>query len=221
MLNKIWKNFKLRTAIAVLGTVTLGMGISSVIAESTGDLQKFYVDSAGRVTINGYFNDDAQTDSTLLLTNTGDMSVVEQAPNDCIMYIDQEKLGNNGVFLYSFPLNEKFSGSDYVLKVGGGETILKEEGTLRTIPSGIQGVPDGAIKVGNDVYYSLNCASYTPDNVSASIERGGNSVYYKIDGKWFDMLDPKATDGSYFNGSENAVADEVWDAWEIDNFYKN
>ena len=62
---------------------------------------------------------------------------------------------------------------------------------------------------------------FTPDNISASIERGGNTVHYKIDGKWFDMLDPKATDGSYFNSSENAVADEVWDAWEIDNFYKN
>ncbi|MDY3030808.1 MAG: hypothetical protein SOS24_03480 [Clostridia bacterium] len=147
---------------------------------------------------------------------TDGATLTSQNISDHIMYLDQQALGNNGVFYYRFQIDEKFSESPYELKVQGG-TTLTQSGTLREIPSKIYNVADNAIRIGNDVY-DIGCPKYTPDNISNSIAEGGNVIYYKIGGKWYDMLNENATSTAYFTAA-NAISEDEWDTWEIDNYY--
>lgn len=186
-------------------------------AETTGEIQRFYVDSTGTVELSGYFDNTDNTSTSMLLTTDADLdTMTDENIMDIIMYIEQPYLGNNGAFYMRFPLNEKFSESPYVLRMNGG-TLLTQTGTLREIPSGIHNVSDNAIRVGNDVY-DIGCKGYTPDNISRSIEIGGNIIYYKIGGNWYDMLNPDAVGAEYFTNA-NAVPEEEWDTWEIGAYY--
>ncbi len=190
----------------------------TAFAETTGDFTSFYVDSTGKTEIIGYFEDYPlevkQCGSTMLMTDG--MTITSQNASDHIMYLDQQNLGNNGVFYYRFQIDEKFSESPYELKVQGG-TLLTQTGTLREIPSKIYNIADNAIRIGNDVY-DIGCPKYTPDNISNSIAEGGNVIYYKIGGRWYNMLNENATSTAYFVPA-NAVPESEWDMWEIDNYY--
>lgn len=212
MLNKMCK----RLSIVFAAVFALLFGVRAVYSAVTGEIQRFYVDSSGTAELSGYFDNTEQNSTTMLLTTDADEATIFNAPNENIMYIEQPELGNNGTFYMHFPIDEKFSTSNYVLRMNGG-TLLTTSGTLREIPAGISKVADNAIRVGNDAY-DIGCNGYTPNNISKSIERGGNKIYYKIGGKWFDMLNPKATSTAYFT-DENAVPESEWDLWEIDTYY--
>lgn len=209
MLNK----FTAKITSAVFAVIMIIFNTTAYAVQGT--FSKFYVDSTGTVEVSGYFEDTAQRDTTILMTDIADIMTTDN-PAEHIMYIDQQPMGNNNVFLYRFQLDEKWSNSPYVLKVNGGE-LIEMSGTLREIPSKIHNAANNALRVGNDIY-DIGCPYYTPDNISASIERGGNKIYYKIGGLWFNMLDPLAVSTEYFK-SENAVSEEEWDAWEIDTYY--
>lgn len=187
------------------------------VQAAEGVINSFYVDSTGTVEIIGYFDDTTQTDTTLLMSNT-ELTADTSAEifRESVMYIDQQKKGNNGTFYFHFPLDEKWSESQYVLKMNGGELVTRS-GTLRKIPSGIANISNNALRVGNDVY-DIGCEGYTSDNIAESLAEGGNQVYYKIGGEWFDMLDEKAINTEYFS-LENAVPQSEWDTWEIDTYY--
>lgn len=183
-----------------------------------GVITDLYVDSTGKVEVSGYFDGEGAHDDTAMLMYDGtDLSQLSGNAIDHVMYLDQQKSGNNGTFYYRFQLGERFSESPYALKINGG-TLLTTEGTLREIPSKIYNVTDNAMRIGNDIY-DIGCPQYTPDNIAASLARGGNKIYYKIGGEWFDMLNPAATGTSYFT-IENAVAAAEWDAWRIENYYQ-
>lgn len=208
MRNKI---FAIVTALFMI----LGIG---VFADTTGEITTMYVDSTGKAEIIGYFdNANAPYGAAMIMYDGTDLGNLSGNVTNHIMYIDQRPLGNNGTFYYRFQINEQFSQSQYVLKLQGG-TLISQEGTLREIPSKIYNVADNAIRIGNDVY-DIGCPDYTPDKISMSIEQGGNVIYYKIGGLWFDMLDPNATSSAYFT-ADNAVPETEWDAWEIENYYQ-
>ena len=202
---------------AIVTALCLVLGIG-VFADTTGEITTMYVDSTGKAEIIGYFdNANAPYGAAMIMYDGTNLGNLSGDLTEHIMYIDQQPLGNNGTFYYHFQINEQFSQSPYVLKIQGG-TMLTQTGTLREIPSKIYNVADNAIRIGNDVY-DIGCPDYTPDKISTSIERGGNVIYYKIGGLWFDMLDPNATSSAYFT-ADNAVPEAEWDAWEIENYYQ-
>ena len=199
--------------------VTVTCLIFSVTAQAAeGVINSFYVDSTGKVEVIGCFDGEgARDDTTIIMYDSGVSEFPSGNASDCIMYINQQASGNNGTFYYHFQLNERFSETPYILKVNGG-TLISTEGTLREIPSKIYNVADNAMRIGNDIY-DIGCPQYTPDNIAGSLARGGNKLYYKIGGEWFNMLAPGATGTSYFV-LDNAVPEAEWDAWEIDNYYQ-
>ena len=180
---------------------------------ATGVINSFIVDATGKAEVSGYFDDTDYTDCALLMTEGSDTSDLTA---DKIMYIDQLPLGNNGTYLFRFMIDEKWSEADYTLRLNGG-TMLTQAGTLRTIPDKMHNVCDNSIRVGNDIY-SLSSLEYMPNKVSESLSRGGNKVYYKIGGMWFNMLDSKATGNDYFTLG-NAIPESEWSNWTIDNYY--
>lgn len=207
----------LTLAFMVVFCVPYVFGVYAGETEVTGEIQRFYVDSTGTVELIGYFDNTNNTSTSMLLTTDADLNTMNNDNiMDIIMYIDQPYLGNNGTFYMHFPLNEKFSESSYVLRMNGG-TLLTQTGTLREIPSGINNVSNNALRVGNDIY-DVGCMQYTPENISKSIERGGNKVYYKIGDNWFNVLDENAVSTSYFT-KDNAIPEAEWDTWEIDTYY--
>lgn len=83
-------------------------------------------------------------------------------------------------------------------------------------------VPDNSIKVNNDVY-TLDSVNYTRDNILASRKRGDKKVSfeYKINGKWYNLLDPKYKNSKYFN-DENAIDKDTLETWvpKMDRYYQ-
>ena len=83
-------------------------------------------------------------------------------------------------------------------------------------------VPDNSLKVNNDVY-TLDSANYTRSNILDSRKRGDGKVSseYKINGKWYNLLDPNYKSSNYFN-DENAISENVIKSWvpKIDRYYQ-
>lgn len=204
--------------IIIIAFVTLlCMLISIPVHAASGKIQSFKVSgTTGTAEVYGYFDDTPLPCSTILMTNCHPSKLTSGDVSDNVMYINQENLGNNGVFYYRYQIDEKFSESDYILNINGGE-LLTLEGELPIIPLQIDMVANNAIRVGNDIY-DLGHGDYTPENVASSITRGGNVVYYKIGDNWYNMLSEDATGPEYFT-EENAIPDEEVDKWIIDTYY--
>ena len=196
---------------------------TTVHAASDGAITSFTVDENGYAEVRGWVNTTTSNPKqvTLLILNFD----IDANPNgalngNTIMYIDQKGTGANGSYLFQFHIIEKFSQSKFCCYVGSdleGYTKKTVSGTLRKIPSGIYQVADNAIKVGNDIY-DMGAPEYTPNNIAKSLKAGGNKIYYKVGGEWYDMLSSKATNNAYFTKS-NAIPIEIAEAWKITNYY--
>lgn len=207
----------MRNKIISVFVLVICMICCTTVYAAEGTITDFYVDSTGKAEIIGYFDDTDRECTTMMMYDASNPYEWESDATSHIMYVNQLPMGNNGTFYYHFQIKEKFSKSSYVLKINGGE-LISDAGTLREIPSKIHNVSDNAMRIGNDIY-DIGCPAYTPDNIAASLARGGNRIYYKISGAWFDMLDPAATGTSYFT-IDNAIDPAEWDAWVIDNYYQ-
>jgi hypothetical protein len=64
--------------------------------------------------------------------------------------------------------------------------------------------------------YELNSKDLTSANVINSIKSGGNSIFYKLLGGWFDVMNPLAKNSQYFFNSDN---EENTDGWSINKWY--
>ncbi len=182
------------------------------VQAATGTITIFTVNDSGFMEVSGYFEDTTYKDCTILMTNTDDF---QNLKSENIAYINQEPLGNNGVFYFDNVLQERFSGDEYVLKVNGG-TLITTSGKLPDYQYSIYS--NNAVRIGNDIY-DIGCKEYTPDNISKSIAEGGNVVIYKIGGMWFDLMKPDATSTAYFT-EQNALTNEEISGWEINKYYR-
>lgn len=183
-----------------------------------GAVKSFTCDDSGYCEIIGYTDDASENWITLILA---DIPPAELSGNCTghVMHIWQENnaIGNNGTFYLRFSIDPKWSGSDYYLNLNAGGDIGRYAGTIGEISTDLERVPDNCLRVGNDIY-SLTSDYYTPDDVSGSLADGGNHVYYKIGGYWFNVLDEDATSAAYFT-LNNAVGMDAWQAWDIENYY--
>ena len=80
----------------------------------------------------------------------------------------------------------------------------------------IQDIESNSLKFGLDVYDSES-SSLTDDNILDSVKRGGNEMYFKLGSYWYNLLDDRCVNNSWFVPS-NAVAQEdldklLWGRW--------
>ena len=77
-------------------------------------------------------------------------------------------------------------------------------------------IPDNTVRAGNDIY-DLNGSFYSADKIIESRQKSGSSdlvIWYKINGKWFDLLDSSYNDSSYFDDDSNAISESELSKWE-------
>lgn len=190
----------------------------TIAKDEGGAVKSFTCDDTGYCEIIGY-TDEATEDWLAILMTDVPVSELSDNAGEHIMYINEinNAVGNNGVFYLRFSIQPKWSESDYYLTVNVGGDLGRYSGTLGEMSTDLERVPDNCLRVGNDIY-SLTSNYYTPDNVSGSLADGGNHVYYKIGGYWFNVLDEAATSAAYFT-LNNVVGMDVWQAWDIENYY--
>ena len=188
----------------------------AVNVHAAGAVEDITVSNTGEVELWGTVENYADNTQVTILMSVGEFS--EEISD--IMYINQEKVGNNGVFYFDFQVQEQFVGQPYRIYIGSDAEdfeLLAIEGNIPDLPNKVYQVNNNAIRIGRDAY-DLDCVDYTPDNISKSVEEGGNVICYKIGGMWFDLLDEDATSWEYFV-EENAVDEAEWSEWYIRSYY--
>ncbi|MBQ7975416.1 MAG: hypothetical protein IJ300_06990 [Clostridia bacterium] len=191
----------------------------SFTVRAAGTVEEITISDTGEVELWGTVENYTDNTQVTILMSAGKF-LGDDATDSNIMYIDQEAVGNNGVFYFDYQVQEQFVGQPYNIYIGSnaeGFELLTLEGTIPDLPNKVYQVNNNAIRIGRDAY-DLDCLDYTPDNISKSIEEGGNIICYKIGGLWFDLLNENATSWEYF-AAENALDEAVWSQWYIRNYY--
>lgn len=167
----------------------------------------------GRVDVVGNIPSGANKQVTFLV-NTSNEPII---PGN-IVYIDQVASEANGTFLFRFNLPETQQGATLDFKVGGEDAeAISKTLTIPDFPINISSVEDNSVRVGFDVY-QLASPHYTADNVIDSIIEGGNTLYYRIGGNWYNLLDSRAKSAAFLIPT-NAVNISEVDAWRLDTWY--
>lgn len=125
---------------------------------------------------------------------------------DSIAYIDQVGTGNNGTFVVKGQVAEKWQ--NQTLRFAGASSYGGYYTQTMIVPAmtnDINIIANNSVIYGRDAYL-VTGAFYNADNIATSIKEGGNRIYYKLGGKWYDLLDPAALDNSFLV-SENAISD--------------
>lgn len=206
------RNFKRRIMAAVLCVLLILVSIPAR-AEDAAVITHFDISPSGVAEICGYVSEKGE--QVAILMTTGDGTVVTP---ETVIYIDQIEAGRNGAFILEFIVPEKWAGGEYTIGVGGQNvSATRQRGTLGALPAMICRVDDNSIRVGVDIY-DFGAGAFTPENVAASLAYGGNTVFYKIGGMWFDLMHEEATSSAYLV-EENAIPEEEYTAWEIRVYY--
>ncbi len=182
-----------------------------VLAEETAVITHFDISPSGVAEICGYVSEKGE--QVAILMTTGDGTVIT---SETVIYIDQIEAGTNGAFILEFIVPEKWAGGEYTIGVGGQNvSATRQRGTLGALPAMIYRVDDNSLRVGADIYCF---GRFTSERAADSLAYGGNTVFYKIGGMWFDLMDEEAVSSAYL-AIENAVPEEEYASWEIRTYY--
>lgn len=197
---------------ALLMSIPLSISAADEIKDVTITIKTGQVEVWG--IIENYSADD---EVTILMTRAENDKDIQ---SDDIMYINQQKIGNNGVFFFEFYIDERFSREDYELRIGSsveGFTTLKATGTLPQMPAIVYQISNNAVVIGMDAY-NLDSPYYESENIIKSLADGGNKMYYRINDMWFDVLDEECTSWEYLT-EDNEIPETEWSIWYIRQYY--
>ena len=168
----------------------------------------------GRIDITGNLSSGAGQQITMLVTTNG-----VPVSSTTIKYIDQQATTTNGSFLFRFTLPSTLRGTTLDFTIGAADltTPLKKTLTIPDFPININSVENNSVRVGIDVY-QMESSYYISDNVVNSLIQGGNTIYYKIGDRWYNLLDSNATSAAFLI-PVNAVNTETVSAWLLDTWY--
>lgn len=195
---------KLTSLLLSLAIILSMTPIMAVQAAASITVTQFEVSDAGMLKIRGYYSNADTVDATLLILNT---PVSNNIKSENFIYIDQVPLGNNGAFSYTIHISQKFSKQDAYLYLGGGGVSQKYTRTFTVpeLPPDISVVDNNSTMFGRDCYYINGTFYQDADKIADSFAFGGNNIYYKIGGNWYNLLDPRASSNAFLT-SKNAVS---------------
>lgn len=209
----------MRKILAALIVALLIICNIPVSAESEIIIDSYFIDETGVGEVYGYITEyDADTQVTFLAV-IDDGSGQGIISSDTIIALDQITVGNNGAFLFEFYIASKFSANHAVLRVGtsSGAEAVTIACDMPTIPPGIENVPSNSVIYGVDVY-KVESIYLTSEYVSDSIIYGGNKIYYKLGGMWYNLLSSEADTAAYLV-PENAVSNSVMKSLDLRYYY--
>ena len=203
----MYRVYKLLTAL--LAAVMI-LAPTAVFAANDSEIiiDSVKVDSTGAAEAIGHItNATAYTQATnLVMTKDGNENGTI-ITGDTVLWIDQITVGRNGTFLFKFSVPPKFSKDMVVFRFGtdSGAESVSIDYEIPELPPDITCVANNSALYGQDVY-TLDSIYLKAQYVTDSIIHGGNIIYYKIGGRWYDLLDPAATSSAYLV-SANAESD--------------
>lgn len=162
--------------------------------------------------IGHYSNVDLNTQISCVVAKDalfdGNAVIEENFNTDYVAWIGQEGTGNNGTFLFQFSVPEEFSETTLIVRLTSSYgDIAKTNIDIPALPPGIEVVENNSVIYGRDAFY-VPGVFYAPDNIAESIVFGGNNIYFKIGGLWYDLMDDAAVDNSFLV-AENATTEKT------------
>ena len=173
-------------------------------------ITKVYLDEYsvgnGNFAITGYIeNAEENSEATIVISDNAEII------DGNIIYIWQVSAGANGAFIFKGEYDAVYGGKTAYINIGatGCERRTRKRIELPFAFNGsIETVANNSAVYGADVYRIENNADLNAANVRDSILTGGNCLYYKIGGNFYDLLDEDARDSGYFV-PENAMDIEI------------
>lgn len=212
---------------AILSCIVICVFLLSIILScspvysETGDVvvTSHSCSDTGVIQIEGYVEGRVIGDAYTLLAYNSDVPL-NSITGDDLAYVDQGRLGNNGVFLIRFQLNHVWSGKSLDILIGGGaRSSYKIVMDVPKLKVSLDFVENNSALYGKDVYWINQKNSYlTTENVIDSIVYGGTAIYYKFGGNWYNLLDERAT-GNDFLVEENAADEKEIKALGLRYYY--
>lgn len=174
----------------------------------------------GNIEVQGNISSGSDKQITFVAHTPGSLSEVLQAEiMEHLAFIDQVESTTNGTFLFRFVLNPSWKGKELQFRVGGeGVNVpLSKTVMIPDYPININSVESNSVRVGVDVYHMAS-PGYTSNNIIDSIIEGGNTLYFKLGDKWYNLLDSRATSAAYFK-PENVIDPNTVSAWELNMWH--
>lgn len=198
---------KLTSLLLILSLLFAFMPIMAVQAAAAVTVTSIEMSDAGMLKIRGYYSGyDNNEDGTILITSESTQSSTFRLSTQNCIWIDQVPLGNNGAFSYTVHINQRFSKKTAYIALGGGglESAYRTTISVPELPPDISVVENNSTMFGRDCYYINGTHYQDADKIADSFAFGGNNIYYKIGGKWYNLLDPKATSNDFLTAA-NAI----------------
>ena len=196
---------RLTSLLLSLALIFTMLPIVTVQAAPSITIAQFEVSDAGMLKIRGYYsNYDKNIDASILILNTPASNAVT---SDNFIWINQIPLGNNGAFSYTIHINQEFSKQTAYLYLGGGglTPAYSRTFTVPELPPDISVVDNNSTLFGRDCYYVNGTHYQDADKIADSFAFGGNNIYYKLGGNWYNLLDTRATSNAFLT-AKNAVS---------------
>ncbi len=188
-------------------------------------IDSLHVDNAGYAEVIGHIVGGVPNDSsvTCLVTaagvEIGKLDKTKNPADEGLVYIDQQRVGNNAAFLIQFHIRAIYSEKEVVFQFGSSLGTKRKDVTytLPYLPPDIRSVANNSVLYGQDVY-NLDSVYLTHAYVTDSIVTGGNRIYFKVGDCWYDLLDSRATDSSFLTAA-NAEAMPDMEKLELRYYY--
>lgn len=192
------KKYKILSIILAFALIFC-FSVPDVHAASAIVVTSINVDVAGSAKITGYIpGAPAKSQVTFLMQHGNE-----------IVYINQIECGNNGAFLFEFHVDAKYSEKTVTYGIGSdtGATSYRTEYKMPFMPPGFKHIENNSVIYGKDAY-TTDSIYFCTEYITDSILYGGNSIYFKLGNRWYNLLNSKAT-SSDFLVSANASADDT------------
>lgn len=213
-MKKLWIEVLKAGIAGILAGILIVMffvGFAIPVYAETGEfaIDSVYVSETGYVEVIGHI-DGAEIDTqiscvvSLPAVFDGDTVIAENLNAENIAWLGQEGTGNNGTFLFQFCVPTRFSESELIIRLTSENAdIATTTIDVPLLPYDIHNIENNCVIYGKDIYY-VPGVFYIPDYIAESIIYGGNAIYFKIGGNWYNLLDEKAVDNSFLI-AENAT----------------
>ncbi len=182
------------------------LSVPPVAAESTPEIviDSLSVDNTGHAEVIGHIDGGVPNESSVTCLvmvsewSFEDLDKSESLADEGLIYIDQQRVGNNSAFLIQFHVRAIYSEKDIVFRFGSSAGAERKDVTytLPYLPPDIKSVTNNSVIYGQDVY-NLNSVYLTGEYVTDSIVTGGNYIYFKVGDCWYNLLDSRATDNTF------------------------
>ena len=137
-----------------------------------------------------------------------------------VRWIYQAETDGTGKATCEFRVDPTNTDQTWLLGSGSSSGLVTKSVYIPRYQPDVSDIPDNYIRIGNDVY-SMNSPALTNSAILDSLRDGGNHVYYKVNGRWYNVLADQATSSAFFTNTNNAENEGSVNNWSLVKYYYN